>query len=220
MKKICSLFALQLFFLCCFSQVTVKNLLCENRSNTIGIDAVQPRFSWQLSSAKRDVMQTAFEIKVDGDKRKVWSSGKINSDQSVQIPYAGNALKSGEKYKWQVRVWDNNGKASAWSNVATFQMALLNVSDWKAKWITPGYEEDAMRASPLFRKQFSTNKKIISATAYITAHGLYEAQINGKRVGDAYLTPGWTSYNKRLQYQTYDVTNLLKNGSNAIGVTP
>jgi alpha-L-rhamnosidase len=99
-------------------------------------------------------------------------------------------------------------------------MALLNVSDWKAKWIEPGYEEDnAMRPSPMFRKQFSTNKKIVSATAYITAHGLYEAQINGKRVSDDYFTPGWTAYQKRLQYQVYDVTAMLAKGNNAIGVT-
>ena len=76
-----------------------------------------------------------------------------------------------------------------------------------------------MRPSPLFRKEFTASKKISSATAYITAHGMYEAQINGQRIGDAYLTPGWTSYNKRLQYQIYDVTDLLNNGNNAIGVT-
>lgn len=219
MKKIISILPFQLLAVLCFSQVTVKNLLTENLSNPIGIDATKPRFSWQLISNKRNIIQTAYEIKVSLNKETVWSSGKITSAQSVQINYGGKTLQSEKKYTWHVRVWDNNGKASAWSNVATFQMALLNVSDWKAKWITPGYMEDAMRASPLFRKQFSTNKKIVSATAYITAHGLYEAHINGKRVGDAYLTPGWTSYNKRLQYQVYDVTNLVKNGSNAIGVT-
>ncbi len=84
----------------------------------------------------------------------------------------------------------------------------------------PGYVEDTlMRPSPMFRKEFITNKKIIRASAFITAHGIYEAKINGKKIGDAYLTPGWTSYHNRLQYQTYDVTNLLKNGSNAVGVT-
>ncbi len=92
-------------------------------------------------------------------------------------------------------------------------------ADWKAQWIEPGYKEDSVFAAPLMRKEFSNGKKIKSATAYITAHGLYEAQINGKRVGDAYLTPGWTSYNKRLQYQAYDVTDLLKQGANAIAVT-
>lgn len=220
MKKISSLFVFQLFFVICFSQVTVKNLLCENLSNPVGIDAAQPRFSWQLSSEKRNVKQTAYEIKVAAENELVWSSGKVNTDQSVQIVFGGKNLQSGKKYNWQVKVWDNTGKASAWSNQAIFQTALLNLADWKAKWITPGYKEDSiMRPSPLFRKQFSTGKKIISATAYITAHGLYEAQINGQRIGDAYLTPGWTAYKKRLQYQTYNVTDLLKTGDNAIGVT-
>ncbi len=109
--------------------------------------------------------------------------------------------------------------ASAWSVTASFQMALLKSSDWKAKWIEIGFAEDSInRPAQYFRKQFVSNKKIVSAMAYITAHGMYEAQINGKRVGDAYLTPGWTSYNKRLQYQVYDVTSLIGNGENAIGV--
>ena len=98
-------------------------------------------------------------------------------------------------------------------------MALLNKTDWKAKWIEADFAEDTVnRPAQYFRKKFAVNKKIISATAFITAHGMYEAQINGKRVGDYYLTPGWTSYNKRLQYQVYDVTNLLQNGNNAVGV--
>ncbi len=202
------------------AQVNVQNLLTENLSNPVGIGAVQPRFSWQLVSGQRNILQTGYEIKVTAGKSIVWGSGEILSDQSVQVAYAGAALQSGKKYNWQVRVWDNAGKVSAWSGAASFQTALLNAADWKAKWIIPGYAEDSvMRPSPMFRREFNTDKKIVSATAYITAHGMYEAQINGQRVGDAYLTPGWTSYNKRLQYQTYDVTNLLKNGNNAIGVT-
>ena len=153
-------------------------------------------------------------------KNLVWNTGKVLTDQSVHVPYAGSPLQSEKKYYWQVRIWDNTGKASAWSAMALWQMALLRTSDWKAKWIEPGYVEDTvMRPSPLFRKEFLANKKVVSATAYITAHGLYEAEINGQQVGDAYLTPGWTSYKNRLQYQVYDVKTLLKNGANAIGVT-
>ena len=165
-------------------------------------------------------MQTAYEIRVLSNKKAVWNPGKVSSDQSVHIPYAGAPLQSGKKYSWQVRVWDHSGKASAWSAPAFFQMGLLNKNDWKAKWIEPGFKEDSPHASPLFRKQFSLHKKIAAATAYITSHGLYEAHINGKRVGDAYLTPGWTSYNKRLQYQAYDVTNLLKDYMEIIRVIP
>ncbi|MEP7230477.1 MAG: glycoside hydrolase family 78 protein [Ginsengibacter sp.] len=208
------------------SQIKIDQLLCDNRINPIGIDD-RPQFTWELISGKRNVLQSAYEIRVGSNasmlsknKNVQWSSGKTQSDQSVHVNYGGTPLESNTKYFWQVRAWDNDNKASSWSQPAFFQMAFLNKDDWKAKWIEPGYEEDpVLRPSPVFRKQFSSGKKIISATAYITAHGLYEAFINGHRMGDAYLTPGWTSYNKRLQYQVYDVTNLFQNGNNAIGVT-
>ena len=209
------------------STLLAQNLLIENKTNPIGVDAKNPRFSWQIISDKRNVMQSAYEIRVSDNlpdllknKNIFWSSGKVFSDSSVHVSYKGKELQSNKKYYWQVRTWDNKYTTASWSSPAYWQMALLNTSDWKAKWITPGYVEDSiMRPSPLFRKEFSTNKKIVSATAYITAHGLYEATINGMRIGDAYLTPGWTSYKNRLQYQAYDVTNLIKNGTNAICVT-
>lgn len=206
-----------------FAQTTVHHLLTENKPNPIEVEEQAPRFSWLLSATQRNTMQTAYAIQVwEGGNKKntVWNSGKIMSDQSVYVPYAGKALQSGKKYNWSVQVWDNHTAQPATSETGSFQMALLQNSDWKAKWIEPGYTEDSvMRPSPLFRKQFTANKKIVSATAYITAHGLYEAQINGKRISDAYFTPGWTAYQKRLQYQAYDVTALLQKGVNAIGVT-
>jgi len=225
MRKIILLILAMFCGLACFAQIKVQRLLTENQVNPISIDAIVPRFSWQLDAGdKRGVMQTAYEIKVVSysylkkGRHEVWKTGKVMSDQSVYVPYKGAPLVSGQKYYWQVRVWDNMGKASEWGEMAYWQMGLLNPADWKAKWITPGFAEDsAMRPSPLFRKGFSIAKKVASATAYITAHGLYEAQINGHRVGDAYLTPGWTSYNKRLQYQAYDVTGLLQQGHNAVG---
>ena len=201
------------------AQVKVVNLLTENQTNPIGLDVQQPRFTWQLVSDHRNISQTAYEIIVSSGKGTAWKSGKVMSDRSVHVPYAGTAFQSGKKYRWQVRVWDNDGKPSAWSEPAFFQTALLTPSDWKAKWIEADFVEDSInRPAQYFRKQFSATKKIASATGYITAHGMYEAQINGKRVGDAYLTPGWTSYNKRLQYQVYDVKDLLISGNNAIGV--
>lgn len=223
MKFFCSLFALQVVASLCYAQVNVDGLLCENRSNPLGMDVTHPRFSWKMTADKRNQMQTAYRVDVSENPNfsgHVWDSGKINSDSSVFITYKGKPLQSGKKYYWRVKVWDNAGKASAWSPAAWWQTALFNETDWKAKWISPGYTEDTIkRPSPLMRKQFTANKKIRSAVAYITAHGLYEASINGKRIGDAYLTPGWTSYGKRLQYQTYDVTGLLKEGNNAVGVT-
>ncbi len=205
-----------------FSQLTVKRLLCEDLENPISVDIAQPRFSWQLLSDKRSTMQTAYEIKVgtSAGSSSVWTSGKISSDQSVYVSYNGPALKSNQKYYWQVRVWDNAGNASAWSETASWQTGLLQPADWKAKWIESTITDDSVNAPAiLFRKQFASAKKIQSATAFITTHGMYEAHINGKRVGDAYLTPGWTSYAKRLQYQAYDVKALLENGANCIGVT-
>ncbi len=207
------------------AQTKIQNLMCENLSNPLGIDKSQPRFSWELVSEKRNVMQIAYEVQVSTDavmtgKGMIWSPGKVMSDQSVYIAYGGPLLQSGKKYFWRVRIWDNQGKVSAWSAPAMWQMGILNPTDWKAKWIQADYNEDSVnQPSPLFRKTFNTSKKIRSATAFITAHGLYEASINGKRIGDAYLTPGWTSYNKRLQYQAYDVTALLTQGVNGVGVT-
>lgn len=204
-----------------FAQLSVQRPLIENQSNPLGIDILNPRFSWQLSYDKRNILQTAYEIKVGltGTKKVLWNSGKVPSGQSVQVSYTGPALKSNQKYSWQVRVWANDGTASSWSQPAFWQMGLLNPSDWKAKWIQPGYTEDSIkRPSPLFRSQFNVSKKVRSATAFITSHGMYEAFINGQRVGNAWLTPGWTSYNKRLQYQAYDVTSLLQNNKNTVGV--
>ena len=209
-----------------FAEVQIQNLRCENLVNPIGLDIAQPRFSWQLVADKRNTFQTAYEIIIRNsenskDKKSiVWSSGKVNSPQSVYVPYAGSALQPNQKYYWQVRVWDNSGKATSWSQPASWQMGLLQAADWKAKWIESTDPADSIFAPALlFRKQFNPVKTIRSATAYITTHGMYEALINGNRVGDYFLTPGWTSYNKRLQYQAYDVTSLLKKGQNAIGVT-
>jgi alpha-L-rhamnosidase len=218
-----------LLLLCCLSataQVRVQNPRIENLVNPIGLDVLQPRFGWQLSADRRNVLQTAYEIRVASNsnellagKKLSWNSGKIQSDASVWVPYNGPAMVSGKKYWWQVRVWDNAGNVSAWSEPAFWQMGLLRAADWKAKWISIAATEDPTRPSPMFRKEFKTKKKISSATAYITAHGLYEAQLNGQRIGQDYLTPGWTVYQKRLQYQAYDVTGLLKNGANVLGTT-
>lgn len=227
MKKKLLSFVSLFFFATLYAQVSVTNLLCENETNPLGMDITQPRFSWQLVSDQRNVSQSAYEIRVANtpynlkrNKQLIWNSGKVASGQSIFIPYNGSALQSAKKYYWQVRIWDSKGKPTAWSAPASFEMGLLQPTDWKAQWIGVGYTEDTvLRPSPMFRKTFAASKKIQSARAYVTSHGMYEAYINGQRVGDAYLSPCWTSYNKRLPYQVYDVTPLLNKGDNAIGVT-
>lgn len=202
-------------------------LRTEYKENPLGIDARKPRLSWQLASSGRGVRQSAYEIRVarteaavrDG-RDLVWTSGRVASDESTQRAYEGPALQSGQRYHWQVRVWDGSGTASAWSAPASWEMGLLEPSDWKASWIEPDLPEDVKTSgpAPLLRRAFKLGGVVERARAYVTSHGLYELHLNGRRVGDQLFTPGWTSYNKRLQYQTYDVTSLLKTGDNVVGV--
>lgn len=204
----------------CFAQLSAERLLTENENDPISIDIKTPRFSWQIAAGTaKNVLQSAYQIKVyTADNKLIWNSNKVLGSASIYVPYKGPALTSRTAYVWQVMIWDNNGHASAWSKKAAWRMGLLSPTDWKATWIGPGYAGDTVnKASPMFRKDITINKNVKSAFAYITAHGLYEAQINGAKIGDAYLTPGWTSYHKRLQYQVYDVTKMLVKGPNAIG---
>jgi len=201
----------------------VENLKCEYKHNPIGIDVLNPRFFWTLSSDRQNVMQTAYQIQVAPDDSftdVLWDTGKYLSDQSVQVEYAGAGLKSRCRYFFRVRCWDNHQDQSEWSETAFFEMGLLDKSEWTAQWITPDIDIDPSKAKPcpLLRKTFDVTGQIKHARAYVTSLGLYELHLNGSRVGDAYLTPGWTSYSKVLQYQTYDITAQLHKGKNAIGV--
>ncbi|WP_320167727.1 family 78 glycoside hydrolase catalytic domain [Mangrovibacterium marinum] len=225
-KKSLFLFAALLFFMPAIAQVEVTQLYVENKINPTGIDVLYPRLSWTLESSKRNMRQSAFDIRVSESLESlqkgvdlIFSTGKIPSDQSVFVQFTGNTLKPGRKYYWQVRVWDQNDRASKWSTPNYWIMGLMGPQHWQAKWIEAGVQDRSSRQSPIMRKEFALQKPVRLAVAFVTARGMYEAEINGKRVGDLYLTPGWTSYNKRLQYQTFDVTDLLNEGKNAIGVT-
>jgi|WetSurMetagenome_2_1015567.scaffolds.fasta_scaffold01962_2 alpha-L-rhamnosidase len=217
-----------LLFLVCLSagvyaqDLSVTNLTCEHKINPVGIDIIQPRFSWKIVGTGNNILQNAYSVRVATDSKFasnkiIWLSGKVESDESVLLDYKGPELKTGVRYFWQVKIWDNKGRESKWSDAAFWEMGLLSQSDWKAKWIEmPG---DTLRYSPSphFRKEFQIGKSISKARVYVTSHGFYELHLNGKKVGDQVLTPGWTSYGKRLQYQVYDVTGMLKEGNNAIG---
>ena len=202
------------------NQISVVDLRTQNLKEPLGIDTRRPNFSWKLKSANKNVLQTAYEIILVHNKVSLWNTGKIISSESIHVSYKGDSLRSDTQYGWKVRVWDNLGNISEWSSTTFFRTAFFEKKQWKANWIEIGFAEDSIRRPvQLFRKEFSVKKKIASATLYISAHGLYEAQINGKKVGEVFLTPGWTSYNTRLQYQAFDVTNALNSGNNAIGVS-
>ncbi|MHB8503900.1 MAG: glycoside hydrolase family 78 protein [Candidatus Acidiferrales bacterium] len=205
--------------------LAATNLRCEYKVDPLGIDVRKPRLSWGLASAEKGVMQTSYEVRVAGSEAElakgklIWDSGKQASDASIQVEYEGPALASERIYYWQVRVGDNHGHLSDWSKAARWEMGLLEAADWKAKWITPNLAEDDAKSnpSPILRSEFSVKKKVERARLYATAMGLYEMSMNGKRVGDQYFTPGWTAYDFRYQYQTYDVTSLVRSGENCLG---
>lgn len=184
------------------------------------MDAPLPRFSWKLQSAQENVLQTSYQLRISADAqgRKVLHTFMQSSDASVDVSHAF-PLKSLTRYYWQIRVKDNKGNQSDWSQPAFFETGFMD-QPWKAQWIEPEKTVDLKKSLPtlLVRKSFTISKKIFSARLYITARGLYLPTLNGKNVTDYVFTPGWTSYNKRLQYQAFDVTSLLQSGENAIGV--
>lgn len=206
--------------------LTVDRLRCEYAANPLGIDAFRPRFSWILLSDRRNTMQACYHIQVAAsrealmdDSKLVWDSGVVESDSSIWIAYEGKELFSFQRYWWRVRVRDNHGQESDWSQPAWWEMGILSPSEWTAEWISPDLEEKTEdNPCPMLRREFELKKAVSSARAYVTSLGLYEMEINGRPVGDARFTPGFTSFHKRLQYQTYDVTDCLREGRNAVGV--
>ncbi|UCG89394.1 MAG: glycoside hydrolase family 78 protein [Gemmatimonadota bacterium] len=204
--------------------VSLTYLRCEYKVDPLGIDVRQPRLSWQLTADGRGVVQAAYQVRVAESEAglaasPIWDTGRIDSDQSIHVVYEGPALASGRRYYWQVRIRDGDGEGSDWSSPAFWEMGLLDATDWQASWISPAWEEDltAPQPVPMLRTTFTVDGEVQAARAYVTSLGLYEVEFNGQRVGDQVFTPGWTSYDTRLQYQTYDVTGLLQSGDNAVG---
>ena len=212
--------------------LTPHSLTCEHLVDPIGLDVRKPRLSWKARAVQRGARQTAYQICVDENPAALkalstdqpaadllWNSGKVASDASVHVPYAGAALQPGQRLFWCVRVWDEHDAVSNWSEIAFWETGLLDSGNWQADWITPDWDEDVSQPqpSPLLRRNFTAAGEIVAARIYATSLGLYELRLNGQRVGDAVLTPGWTSYNHRIQYQTYDVTGLVQAGDNVLG---
>ncbi|GAB3290912.1 glycoside hydrolase family 78 protein [Hymenobacter humi] len=210
--------------------VQLQRLRCELLTNPEGIDAPEPRLSWELSGPERGLTQTAYQVlvasnpeKLAADEGDLWNSGKVASAQSVHVTYAGAPLKTRVRCYWKVKTWTNQGE-TAWSAPARWSMGLLNYLDWKGRWIGldrafPWDKEEshARLSARYFRKEFMADKPIKQATASIIGLGLYELYLNGQRVGDQVLAPGPTDYTQNVKYNTFDVTALLKPGVNAVG---
>jgi len=209
------------------AQVSAGQLLTNSLKNPLGIPVSSPTFSWIILASGRNISQQAFEIKLvetlgTGKTKLVWQTGRVADSRSVQVPYKGSTLKANTRYGWQVRVWiKGEEKPSGWSETANFHTGFSGEPDWRADWIVqPATFADTInRPAQLFRKGFELGKKPVRAMLFITAQGMYTARLNGEKVSSDWLTPGWTSYNKRLQYQVYDVTALIKRGENALAVT-
>ena len=199
----------------------ISKLRCEYKKNPIGIDGLHPRISWQLVSENRGILQAGYQLQVSEEENFthiLWDTGLVKSAQSIHVAYNGPELKSHTRYYFRVSVQVNKGNDSGWSQTAFWETGLLGIKEWKAEWITPAIDSEVMKeACPMLRKAFEVKGKVKTARIYATALGLYELHLNGSRVGDCLFAPGWTNYRKRLQYQTYDVTDLIKTGSNAIG---
>ncbi|MEN8117780.1 MAG: family 78 glycoside hydrolase catalytic domain [Bacteroidota bacterium] len=217
---------------CSTEHLKIENLRCEYKNNPVGIDIDKPRFSWNLSSDTRGAKQTAYRIivssgldncnKGSGD---IWDSKKVYSDKSIHISYEGKGLESNAKYFWKVTVWNEND-IEITSEIAFWTTGLMKKTDWKAKWIGldraigDDHPEDVHTklSARMLRHEFDVEKKIKSATAFISGLGLFELYINGEKIGCQVLAPGLTEYNKRSFYMTFDVTKNLKTNCNAIGV--
>lgn len=222
----------------------VTHLQCEYKDNPSGIEAASPKLSWELQSTGRNIMQTAYRTLVADNVADLnkgigneWDSKRVNSSASIQITYDGKQLKPAKTYYWKVMVWDNQRHTSGWSNIAQWQMGLPNQSDWKgAKWIAYNKMPDSIRIVPaihgkgpkklgyandilpLMRKTFAIDKPVERATIYICGLGQFDLSLNGAKVGDHFLDPGWTKYDKQALYVPFDITKELVQGSNAIGV--
>jgi alpha-L-rhamnosidase len=198
------------------------NLKCEGLTGPIAIQSLSPRLSWLLQadtqSAYRILVASSRDL-LDRNQGDLWDTAKVQSSETIQIPYQGRPLAAATEYFWKVQVWGRAGAPSPWSVPATFRIGLLTPQDWNAKWIAaqPDGETPAIRM-PVFRRSIRLDQPVRRAIIYISGLGQYELSINGSKVGDAVLAPGWTNYRKTVYYNAYDVTTALNTGDNTIAV--
>lgn len=199
-----------------------QHLRCEHKPNPLGLDTPEPRLSWWVTDDRPNAVQSAYQVEVYTDESGQtlkWNTGKVESDESVGIVYAGPELGTGERLHWRVRTWDSHDEASPWSEMAWFEMALMEPNDWRAAWIGhPPRFTNRPQPAVYLREDLNLGASIKRARLYISARGIFEAQINGQPVSEDVFAPGWTDYSLRNQYMTYDVTSLLQEGENAVGL--
>ena len=202
--------------------VTIGDLRCDYAVDPLGVDSPHPRLFWKLASRERGQQQTAYQILVASspkilakDNGDLWDSGKVESGETIQIFYGGQELKSAQPVFWKVRAWDAGGKVSAWSRPATWTMGVLQNADWQARWIGAA---DTNIQSLFLRREFQVKSGLRRALVHVCGLGQYELTLNGKKAGDDFLSPGWTKYNRTCLYDTRDITDLLRKGTNAIGL--
>jgi alpha-L-rhamnosidase len=204
-------------------QLQVNNLRCEHLVNPIGIDQLQPRFSWRMETDRKNTRQAAYRYFLGTDSAGVatgkavyWGSEKIMSAANL-VTYQGKPLTPYTRFYWRVEIWESGNVTPLSSAVVYFETGLMDQKNWKGIWISDTRDVQ-LKAAPYFRKGFALSKPIRSARAYIAAAGLYELSINGQKAGNHRLDPMFTRYDRRNLYVTYDVTALLQNGENAVGV--
>jgi len=198
-------------------------LRCEYADHPLSIGTTTPRFSWIVQHPERGQAQSAYQILVASepsllahDTGDLWDSGKVPDANAVGICYAGEPLGSQQQCWWKVRVWDRDDRVSEYSAVARFGVGLLTEEDWRARWIASPHPRRGV--APFFRTTFEADRPVAQTLLYICGLGYYELHINGARVGDHVLDPGWTDYTQRVLYATYEVTDHLRPGANALGV--
>ncbi|TNJ44985.1 family 78 glycoside hydrolase catalytic domain [Tamlana fucoidanivorans] len=255
MKKHQLLFVIACFAVFCIScmqvstsrsQINFETLLVDNKQNPSTIESEQPTFSWVVNADGFNKSQSAYQIlvasleeKLNENDADIWNSNNVKSDQTAFVRYKGKPLKAMTAYFWKVKIWDESGNASTWSNTQTFQMGLMDKENWgDAKWITlnkdtrtsphryRNYQTGKMKkptpvdgfAASYFRNEIAIDKTLKNAQAYICGLGYYEMYINGKKVGDHVLDPAPSNYDKQAYYVNYDITEQLQTGKNAFGI--